>query len=264
MDLKSIKPNKRLGQNFLVDKGAVFKIVETANISKNDVILEIGPGTGLLTKELVKKAKKVIAIEKDKKMADILNENLKDCKNIEIIIADILKINDFSAWLSQAEKYKVVANIPYYATSPIIRKFLEIENPPELMVLTIQKEVAQRICAKPPNMSILSVSVQFYAEPKIISYISKNSFWPKPKVDSAIIKIIPHNIYNINKDSFFKVVKAGFKQPRKQLVNNLLKGLKISRKEVEILLQKAGIEPKQRPETLSVQNWIRLTEFFVI
>lgn len=257
MDLKSVKPNKRLGQNFLTDKKAVFKIAETAGILKDDVVVEIGPGTGLLTKELVKKAKKVIAIEKDKNMADILKSELKDFKNLEIIFADILK-TDISE-----KKYKVVANIPYYATSPIIRKFLEIKNPPELMVLTIQKEVAQRICARPPNMSILSVSVQFYAEPKIISYISKDSFWPKPKVDSAVIKITPHNLFN-NSDSFFKVVKAGFKQPRKQLVNNLLKGLKISRKEAEILLQKAGIKPEQRPETLSVQNWERLTEIFML
>lgn len=250
--LKGIAPNKRLGQNFLVDKSAILKIVKAAEISGSDTILEIGPGTGALTKELVKKAKQVIAVEKDRRMA----ETLKKESNLKIINEDILKME------TPFGNYKVVANIPYYATSPIIRKFLEAKNPPELMVLTIQKEVAQRICAKPPDMNILAVSVQFYAQPEIISYISKNSFWPKPKVDSAIIKIQPKSRPALPESVFFEVVKAGFKQPRKQLVNNLLKGLKISRKEAEILLKKAGIEPKQRPETLSVQNWMELTAFF--
>ncbi|MCX6760203.1 MAG: 16S rRNA (adenine(1518)-N(6)/adenine(1519)-N(6))-dimethyltransferase RsmA, partial [Candidatus Nealsonbacteria bacterium] len=217
-DLRNIKPNKRLGQNFLIDKAALNKIISAADLSENDVVLEIGPGTGMLTRELLKITKKVIAVEKDKKMAEVLKNNFKDCKNLEIINKDILKIDDLNI-----KEYKLVANIPYYITSPIIRKFLEYSNPPKLMVLTIQKEVAQRICSRPPDMSLLAISVQFYAKPKIISYISKNSFWPKPKVDSAILKIqdIKNKNPEIDVASFFNILRAGFKQPRKQLQNNI-------------------------------------------
>jgi len=157
----------------------------------------------------------------------------------------------------------VVANIPYYLTSPLIRKFLEEKNPPQEMVLMLQKEVAQRICSKPPDMNLLAVSVQFYAEPKIISYVSKNCFWPAPKIDSAIIKIIPKIKKQIKNDLFFKVVKAGFSQPRKQLVNNLSKTLKLTKEQTIALLIKNNIKPNQRAETLSIEDWIKLTNSFL-
>ncbi len=209
-----------------------------------------------MTKEIAKKADKVIAVEKDPKMVEILKETLKDFKNIELVNKDILKIN-----FQFSKNYKIVANLPFYITAPVIRKFLESKDPPKEMILIIQKEVAQRICVKPPKMNILAVSVQFYSKPKIISYISKKSFWPSPKVDSAIIKIVPQKKYkDVDIDLFFKIVKAGFAHPRKQLANNLSKMLKLDKKELSSLLLKNNVQPTQRAETLTIQDWIKLAD----
>jgi 16S rRNA (adenine1518-N6/adenine1519-N6)-dimethyltransferase len=160
-----------------------------------------------------------------------------------------------------------VANLPFYLTAPVIRKFLESDCQPKEMILMVQKEVGQRICAKPPDMNLLAVSVQFYAEPKIISYISKKSFWPQPKVDSAIIKITPLGLSEIStivrlldRDLFFRIVKAGFSQPRKQILNNLSKKLKLNKEEVKSWLLKNNIQPGQRAETLTIKDWINLTK----
>ncbi|HCC59648.1 MAG: hypothetical protein A2402_03145 [Candidatus Staskawiczbacteria bacterium RIFOXYC1_FULL_37_43] len=261
----SARPSKGLGQNFLIDKNVLKKIIGAADLNKNDVVLEVGPGIGTLTQELAKNAKKVIAVEKDKIMIKILGETLKDYKNIEIINGDILRILNFKFsilnqnLISQFSNYKVVSNIPYYLTSPLIRKFLESDNKPSEIILMVQKEVAQRICSKPPDMSLLAVSVQFYADVKIISYVSKNCFWPSPKVDSAIIKIIPRENKNkIDPVLFFKIVKAGFSHPRKQLAGNLSKILKIDKKQVDAILIKNNIDPKQRAETLSIEDWKNL------
>jgi len=265
-----IRPSKRLGQNFLIDKEIVKKVIGAADLSPEDVILEIGPGLGVLTIELAKKAKKVITIEKDQKMIEILKETLTGLKNVEVIKGDILKfqISDFGFRI-----FKVVANLPFYLTAPVIRKFLETNGVrPHQLVLVVQKEVGQRICAKPPDMSILAVSVQFYAQPKIISYVSKKSFWPQPKVDSAIIKITPISAVMFDRtylrkkkrEKFFKIVRAGFSQPRKQLINNLSKGLKIDKEKIKTWLLKNNIQPKQRAETLSIKDWLNLTKSFKI
>ena len=300
MDLKDIttlfkkydiRPLKRFGQNFLISKKAFKKIIEVADIKKEDVILEIGPGIGNLTKILAQKAKKVIAIEKDKKMCEILKETLKEFKNIEVINQDILKYEiqttkkekgktifksldskkTFGGRTSESTRgpssgnynnYKVVANLPYYIVSPVIRKFLESENQPESMVLMVQKEVAERITAKPPKMNILAVSVQFYSEPKIISNVSKKSFYPKPNVDSAIIKLSSIKKSKINQDLFFKIVKAGFSQKRKQLINNLSL-LKDNKEEVKKWLLKNKIDYKKRAERLTIEDWIKLTKTFL-
>ena len=193
----NLRPSRRLGQNFLVDEKVLRKIIEAAELSKNDIVLEIGPGIGNLTVKLAKRVKKVVAVEKDQRMIEILKETLKDFKNVKIIKADILKFSP-KIYNLKSKIYKVVANIPYYLTSPLIRKFVEtVEVKPQLLVLMVQKEVAQRICTKPPDMSILAVSVQFYAKAEIISFVSKKSFWPQPKVDSAIIKIIPRKSASI-------------------------------------------------------------------
>ena len=220
----NIYPSKILGQNFLISKEVLKKILDTANLKSKDVVLEIGPGIGTLTKELAKKVKQVIAVEKDSKMIKILKETLRDLKNIELIQEDILKY-DFKSQVP----YKIVANLPYYITSPVLRKFLEIGSKPKEIILMIQKEVAQRIVASPPNMSILAISVQFFAKPEIISFVSKNCFWPQPKVNSAILKIsqISMDLPPIDTDLFFKIVRAGFAQPRKQLVNSLSNELKL-------------------------------------
>ncbi|MEK7503426.1 MAG: rRNA adenine dimethyltransferase family protein, partial [Patescibacteria group bacterium] len=167
-----------------------------------------------------------------------------------------------------SQKYKVVGNLPFYLTAPVIRMFLEMkEVRPLSLTLVVQKEVAQRICAQPPKMSILANSVQFYADAEIVSYISKNSFWPQPKVDAAIIKIIPNpqlagSFLANDEDLFFKIMKAGFSQPRKQLANNLSKGLKIDKIETGEWLTKNNIKPEQRAETLNLSDWINLTENF--
>ncbi len=276
------RPLKRLGQNFLIDKSVLKKILESANLRSRDTVLEIGPGIGTLTQEIAKRVRKVIAIEKDKKMVEILKETLKDFKNVEIIQGDILKINP-KRYILNVKPYKIVANLPYYIVSPVIRKFLELpEARPLEMVLMVQKEVAQRICARPPKMSILAVSVQFYAKPEIVSFVSKKSFWPQPKVDSAIIKISETGegqsllrpsttlqragLCNL----FFRIVKAGFSQPRKQIANNLSKGLapslpngvKLNKEKIKNWLLENKIKPTQRAEILSVRDWIRLTKNF--
>lgn len=256
------RPLKGLGQNFLIDKAILSKIIKTADIKPTDIVIEIGPGLGVLTKELAKRAKKVIAIEKDAKLAEMLKENLKEYNNLEIINSDILKLNPIPYTLHPTP-YKLVANLPYYITSPIIREFLEAKNKPELMVLMVQKEVSQRICAKPPQMSILSVSVQIYAQPKIITYVSKNSFWPKPKIDSAIIEIKPKDKPNINADLFFEIIKAGFSQPRKQIGNNFAKNLSsLSKEQIENWLALNKIKSSQRAESLSIDDWVNLLKSF--
>lgn len=284
---RGIYPSKKLGQNFLISRMVLKKIIETADIQKTDTILEIGPGIGTLTQELAKKAGKVIAIEKDKKLVEILKETLKDFKNVEIINGDILKMNKeqrtikkkgcslpapsakpfsgFTVHCSLFADYKVVANLPYYITSPVIRKFLEIGNPPSQMILMIQKEVAQRIVAKPPKMSILTISVQFYAKPEIISYVSKNSFWPPPQVNSAVIKIVPrYSAYRsaLFSERFFRIVKAGFSHPRKQLAKNLINELELNRENTCQWLLKNKINPTQRAETLNLQDWLNLAKTF--
>jgi 16S rRNA (adenine1518-N6/adenine1519-N6)-dimethyltransferase len=260
-----IFPSKRLGQNFLIDKNVLRKIIETSELSKRDVTLEIGSGIGNLTIELAKKVKKVIAVEKDKRMVEILKERLKEEKieNVETVNEDILK---FLPSFKLRRSYKVVANIPYYLTSRLIRNLLEMERKPKLIVLMVQKEVAQRICAKPPKMNLLAVSVQFYAKPEIVSFVSKNCFWPRPKVDSAIIKISSIKKQKATKEEklFFKIVKAGFSHPRKQLINNLSEKLKMKKERVKNWLLENNIRPSQRAETLNLEDWINLAKSYRI
>lgn len=257
-----ISPSKGLGQNFLVNKQVLKKIITAAELSPKDVVLEVGPGIGNLTSELAKRVKKVIAIEKDQKMVKILRKNLQSFTNLKIIQGDILKIKNRESEIGNS--YKVVANLPYYIVSPVIRQFLETKNQPTMMVLMVQKELAQRICAIPPKSNLLAVSVQFYGNPEIVSYVSKKSFWPQPKVDSAIIKIIPR-LNNSTPDQlfsqkFFRIVKAGFSHPRKQLLNNLTDNLKLKKEEVISWLLKNKINPKSRAEALSLDGWIHLTK----
>jgi 16S rRNA (adenine1518-N6/adenine1519-N6)-dimethyltransferase len=262
-----IHPSKGLGQNFLIDKQTVKKVIRAANLKSAETVLEIGPGIGALTEELAKKSKKVVAVEKDQKMVEILKETMKDFKNVEVVCKDILRFRpSFKRVLTS---YKAVGNLPFYLTAPVIRKFLEEKRRPKEMVLIVQKEVGQRICSKPPKMSILAVSVQAYAKPKIVDFISKKSFWPQPKVDSTVIKVKLLNVSSKesqfmtkrqNRDLFFKVVKAGFSQPRKQVANNLSKKLKLDKGRVKLWLLKRKIKPAQRAETLSLNNWFSLAK----
>lgn len=259
-----IRPNKRMGQNFLISKTILREIIKAANLKPSDIILEIGPGLGTLTKELAKKVKKVIAVEKDKKLTDILKKELNNdkIKNIQVINQDILKFE--SASFNLREPYKLVANLPYYITGPVIRMFLESTKPPQLMVLMVQKEVGKRICAQPPKMSKLAVFSQFYGKPEIVKFVSKKSFRPQPKVDSVILRIKPlaltdKRLIKTNRKLFSKIVRAGFSQPRKQLINNFSKSLDLSREKVEKWLKENKIQPSRRAESLTVENWIDLT-----
>ncbi len=256
----SLSPRKSLGQNFLVNKDILQKIITTSELSKNDIIIEVGPGIGTLTKEMAGSVKKVIAIEKDKNLIPILKENLISSKNINIINEDILDFNH------KEKNYKVIANIPYYITSPIIRKFLEEKNPPSLMVLMIQKEVADRIIAKPPKANLLAVSVQAYAEPKIVKAVSKSCFWPQPDVVSSLIKITPHksrlspSFYS----HFFNITKIGFSHPRKQLQKNIqLHYKKNNTNNIVKSLECANINLKRRAETLTIEEWKKITKIIM-
>lgn len=252
-----LRPTKRKGQNFLVNEKILDDIIKAAEIKKEDVILEIGPGFGGLTEKLVKRAKKVIAVELDKKLAHFLSEKFRQQKNIEIIQDNILKFKNLKLKIKNYA-YKIVANLPYNITGPVLRKFLNEKPKPQLMVLMLQKEVAERILAKNNKNSIISLITSFYGKAEIISTISKNNFWPRPKVDSAIIRIIPFNknLSGISTKLFFSLIKTGFSSPRKQLINNLrkIKGRQI----LESIFKKEGLDFKVRAEDLSLDQWLGL------
>lgn len=256
----NIRLSKKWGQNFLIDRNILNKIINAADLKRPDIVLEAGPGMGTLTLELVKKAEKVIAVEIDKKLASILNNHLKDFKNVEVVVGDIIKLD--TRHLIPGS-YKIVANLPYQITSKFIRKFLEAENKPGEMTLMVQKEVAERILAKDKKESLLSISVKYYSKPKILFNVSANCFFPKPRVDSAVIKIanIRENKH-IKADKFFTFVKAGFLHKRRQLAVNLSKELKIDKQKIINILEKIGIDSRIRAEDLSLENWILLVRNF--
>ncbi|MBI2577622.1 MAG: ribosomal RNA small subunit methyltransferase A [Candidatus Wildermuthbacteria bacterium] len=256
-----ILPKKQLGQNFLLSPGIIQALVESAQISSSDSILEIGPGIGTLTIELARTAKKVVAIEKDPNLATITRQSVKQYGNVEIKEGDAL---EWEFDNSLETPYKIVSNLPYYITSPTIKRFLEDIRPqPSLMALIVQKEVAQRICAKPPNMSILAVAVQLFAKAEIVRYVKRGSFWPSPNVDSAILCLFPTDIYTReigNISLFFKIVKAGFLHPRRHLINNLAGALEFPKDRVSQWLAQNSIKENRRAETLSVGDWINLAK----
>jgi 16S rRNA (adenine1518-N6/adenine1519-N6)-dimethyltransferase len=256
-----IRADKSLGQNFLQDTSALENIALTAEIQEDDCVLEIGPGLGSLTRYLAVSAKEVTAIELDPDMLPPLQAVLKPYQNVRVVHGDILKTS-VSEVINKPE-YLVVANIPYYITSAVIRHLLESDPKPRRIVLTIQKEVAERICAKAGDLSLLALSVQVYGKPSIAAIIPAGSFHPAPKVDSAILRI---NIYdqplipNELLKTFFKFIKAGFAQKRKTLRNSLSSGLHIKTTEAEALLTSAGVDFMRRAETLSIEEWKGLCE----
>ncbi len=254
----------KLGQNFLRDETVLNNIVKAANLSANDFVLEIGPGEGVLTEKLARQAGKVVAVEIDKDLAEKLQNKFKNIKNQNIINADILKIN-LPKVLEQNNfvnlDYKIVANIPYYITSPIIRLFLETVYLPKEMLLMVQKEVAERICAKVGNLSILAVSVQYYANAELLFFVPKKAFFPVPEVDSAVIKIVLKAKREEKEftEKFFRVVRAGFSAKRKTLVNNLSSSLRLDKAFVKEILKQIGIYSNQRAQELSIEDWKKLT-----
>ncbi len=261
-----IQPKKSLGQNFLVDQRALERIVEAAELGPEDIVLEIGPGLGALTRLLAAEAGRVVAVELDQRLVEALKQTATakaDLPNVEIIHGDILELNPADLLEQQGNnfQYKVVANLPYYITSTIIRHLLTAEVRPKLMVVTVQLEVARRITAEPGEMSLLAVSVQFYGRPRIVARIKAGAFYPSPQVDSAVIRIDldGHPVVEVDDvDSFFEVVRAGFAQRRKQLRNALAAGLALPASEVAQVLNRASVNPKRRAQTLSLEEWAKV------
>jgi 16S rRNA (adenine1518-N6/adenine1519-N6)-dimethyltransferase len=259
-----IRIKKNLGQHFLIDEEILELIVSTAELTGRDIIVEIGPGLGVLTEELCRRAGRVIAVEIDNRLAIKLNRRLSEYHNLTVINGDILKIS-LPGLFTEAgiisSGFKVVANLPYYITSPVLRHFLESDLKPEMMVVMVQKEVAEEIAARPGKMSLLSLGIQLYGQAEIVKNVPAECFYPEPAVDSALLKIVPHRISPIDitdTGKFFSFVKAGFSTARKQLVNSLSNGLGISKSDVQELLDHAGITARRRAETLSLEEWAHL------
>ena len=267
-----LKARKRLGQHFLIDGEVLKLITSAAELTPTDIILEIGPGLGILTKELAKQTGWVIAIELDNKLANILKQTLASFDNVTIINKDILRIDPATLLREPKTKfapatspYKVVANLPYYITSPVLRHFLEASVKPEMMIVMVQKEVAEAIVAEPGQRSVLSISVQLYGKPRIVSYVPAQSFYPAPEVDSAILRIDLYSqpaVAVADEKGFFELVRAGFTASRKQIVNSLVQGLGLSKTEVLALLGRADIVPQRRAETLTLEEWAHLWRAF--
>lgn len=259
----NLHPKKQLGQNFLVDTHALQRVIEAAEIEPGDEVLEIGPGLGSLTRLLAVTARQVTAVEIDDQLIPVLKEVLTPFSNVKVIQGDILKL-DISKLIT-TESYIVVANIPYYITSAVLRHLLGSHPRPDRMVLTIQREVAERICARDAKMSLLSLSVHIYGKPSIASRIPAGCFYPVPDVESSVIKIdlypdpaIPPRLL----DTFFVLAHAGFAQKRKTLRNSLSAGLSISADKAAHLLEISGIDPQRRAETLSISEWEKLSRAY--
>ncbi len=273
-----IKP--KLGQHFLFDETILNKIVDAGEVRRSDVVLEIGPGKGNLTQKLAMRARKVVAVELDKNLACELKYRLQPFRAVVVIQDDIIKFS--IANFKFANDYKVIGNIPFYITGKILRKFTASKKRPKMMVLLVQKEVGQRVCARPGKMSILAVAVQVFGAPEIVDYISRDKFSPPPEVDSAILRIrmYPRSLlarelhwYNRRgflrvtaeemdqqEAEFFRLIKIGFSSPRKQIHNNLKNGYHLSQEETDEWLARAGIKRTARPQELSVEEWIRLLD----
>lgn len=254
-----IRPKKGLGQNFLVDPAHRARIVAAADLSPHDTVLEVGPGPGILTELLAQQAGAVVAVELDDRLIPFLRERFASYPRVSIVHGDILQSDP--AQLTGGQPYKVVANLPYYITSAVIRHLLESDPAPDRLVLTVQREVAERMVAQPPDMSLLALGTQFYATGKIVGRIPAGAFYPVPKVESAVVRLDRRAepvADDITAGQFFEVARAGFSQARKQLRNSLAAGMGLSPAEVERWLGGVGIDPKRRAETLTLAEWAEL------
>ncbi len=265
-----LAPKRSLGQNFLADEVHLRRIVEAAELTPTDTVIEVGPGLGSLTHHLASRAGRVIAVELDRRLIPILRERFAHRLQVAIVHGDILALElgellrgrgaAAAAGAQGPEElpYKVVANLPYYITSAVLRHFLEARVRPTRMAVLVQWEVARRIVARPGEMSLLAVSVQFYARPRLVNRVPAGAFVPRPNVDSGILRldIRPEPaVPDVDPARFFQVVRAGFSRKRKQLLNSLSAGLALSKEEAREVLEAAGIDPRRRPETLSIQEW---------
>ena len=259
---RGLRPRKGLGQNFLTDPVALQRIVDAADLAPSDVVVEVGAGAGTLTRPLAEQAGRVLALELDGQLVELLREQFSGFPNVEILHEDVLRFS--SPGLTHRE-YKVVGNLPYYITSAVLRHFLETAPRPRLIVVTVQREVAERIVAEPGKMSILAVSVQFYGRPRIVARIPAGAFYPAPKVDSTVVRIDVGerpavDLQGVDEAIFFRVVRAGFSQKRKMLRNSLSGGLRCASATAAETLEQAGVDPGRRAETLDLQEWAMVTQ----
>jgi 16S rRNA (adenine1518-N6/adenine1519-N6)-dimethyltransferase len=253
---------KRMGQNFLVDESILKTILDASDISDQDVIVEIGPGLGILTEKLAASSKRVIAIELDHILASFLTARFGESRNVDIINEDILKA-DFSIILEKFSEYKIVANLPYNITSPVLHKIIYSRDKPKLIVVMVQKEVAENITASAGNLSAFAISLGIFTSARIVGFVKAKSFYPVPKVDSAILRFdfLSQPRVNVSDiDSFMQFVRCGFRAPRKQIRNSLAQGLCIEAKAAEEILLDAKIDLKMRPEALDYFDWKKLYE----
>jgi 16S rRNA (adenine1518-N6/adenine1519-N6)-dimethyltransferase len=260
-----IRPSKGLGQNFMTDRVILDKIVAAAELTRDDVVLEIGAGLGALTERLAQEAGRVVAVELDERMMGVLQETLSGYDTVTLVQGDILAL-DPAQLVQPATEYTVVANLPYYITSAALRHLLESSRRPQRLVITVQREVAERIVATPGQMSLLAVSVQFFGEPHLLFRIKPGSFYPPPGVESAVVRVDMYDTPPVGVEDahrFFRVVRAGFAQRRKQLRNTLSAGLHMPAEKVAARLQEAGIDPKRRAETLSLEEWARIAQVLI-
>jgi 16S rRNA (adenine1518-N6/adenine1519-N6)-dimethyltransferase len=260
LDMFEVTPKKSLGQNFLHDPNALEKIVVTADLMPGDTVLEVGPGTGTLTVALAQSRANVIAVEIDDRLLPILRQQLSDYPSVRLVQADILE-TDIGELVGTGE-YTVVANLPYYITSAILRHLLEARHKPKRLVVTVQQEVAERLIAHPGDMSLLAVSVLFYGQPTIATRLNPAAFWPRPDVASAVVRIDVHERSPVDvpdEELFFRVVRAGFGQKRKQIKNAMGAGLGLSHAQAGELLEEAGVDPTRRAETLALDEWAAIT-----
>lgn len=254
-----IKPSKGLGQNFLSDPRILSKIVDAAELQPGEAVLEIGPGLGSLTRYLAVQAGQVTAVELDRKLFPILTYHMQAYENVRLVQGDILELDP--AGLMRTPGYAVVANIPYYITAAILRHLLESNCRPSRLILTVQQEVAARICARPGDYSLLALSVQVFGAPEVLFKIPAGAFYPPPRVDSAVIaiRLYPEPVIPVDQlDQFFTVIKAGFSQKRKTIRNSLSSGLHLPTTHVEELLATAGIDSMRRAETITLEEWKRV------
>jgi 16S rRNA (adenine1518-N6/adenine1519-N6)-dimethyltransferase len=261
-----IHPRKGLGQNFLVDPVHRGRIVAAAQLAPEDAVLEIGPGPGVLTELLLQQAGRVVAVELDDRLIPFLRKRFAVYPNLSIVHGDILKL-DVTRLMSDSaitdqtaapSSYKVVANLPYYITGAVIPHVLEAGQPPVLTVVTVQREVAERMIARPPDMSLLALGVQFYCQAEIVDRIPAGAFYPAPKVDSAVVRMRRRTepaVSGVIGEQFFRVARAGFGQRRKQLRNSLAAGLRAPPPQAETWLRAAGVDPQRRAETLTIEEW---------
>ena len=256
------RPKKSLGQHFLVDRRVLSRIVAAADLSAEDTVVEVGPGRGLLTDQLAARAGRVAAVELDGELASTLEARYEHMPHVSVVRADARDV-DIESIAGPGPYYKLVANLPYYAASPIVRRFLESKRSPDLMVIMVQREVAERMTAAPGQMSLLSVGVQLYGEPRVVCQVPPTAFRPRPKVSSTVVRIDvrPRPALELRSEAgFFEVVRGGFSAPRKQLRNTLKQGLGLEPGLSDEILSAAGIDPTRRPRTLSLQEWGRVYE----